>query len=322
MRFFNSEDLPSNFARFLGAWYSIFPFKLSELTYGLPLEYQMNETQKVKMLSTAVTGLLPNSRLTNKEKSDLLKTLDDDNIEELKAYKEESKAIESSLSFLSSSSQKQTGGFCDYDLSFRGTLRRYFRETLADDLLCFDRCQKQNIFGVSPAGQALGIISTHRKMRGLIEKRSYDNIPPTHGVRSYLNSNDLWILHRYLKQEIFKKRADCNTTINGLLTELENLRHKPIDHIDGFSNNLQLLDFQRETVGWAYERETMPGGIQELLWTKLPFAGGFVSATEAVPVDVYFSPVFNTFKTKKPSVIRGGFITEQMVSLLLFCIIL
>jgi len=310
---------PSNFSRFLGAWYSIFPFKLSELTYGLHLEYQMTEHQKRIFLHN---GMPLYNRIANQETRDLLKTLDDDNIEELKAYKEESKAIESSLSFISSSSQIRTGGFCDNDTTFRGTLRRYFRETLAEDLLCFDWCESQNIFGISPAGQALGIISTQRSMKRPGNSFGNYNIAPTHGVRSYLNSNDLWILLKYLKQDIFKKRRDCNTTINGLLTELENLRHEPTDHIDGFSNNLQLLDFQREAVGWAYERETMPGGIQELLWTKLPSASKHVSKTKVVPVDVYFSPVLDIFKTEKPSVIRGGFIAEQMVSSLLFCIIL
>ena len=319
----NRGWLPSNFARFLGAWYSVFPFKLSELTYGLPLEYLVTE-QQIKGFHRRLSRHLTPQEKHYLKNSDLRKTLDDENIEEFRAYNEESKAIDSSLSFISSSSHKRTGGFCDNDTTFRGTLRRYFRETLADDLLSFDWCESQNIFGISPAGQALlGSISTHRKMRfpGL-PNQSRSSIFPTHGVRSYLNSNDLWLLLKFFGQQIKDKRRDCSTTINGLLTELENLRHEPIDHIDGFSNNLQLLDFQRETVMWAYERETMPGGIQEFLWTKLPSASKHVSATEVVPVDVYFSPVLNILKTEKPSIIRGGFIAEQMVSSLLFCIIL
>jgi hypothetical protein len=33
---------------------------------------------------------------------------------------------------------------------------------------------------------------------------------------------------------------------------------------------VELLEFQRQSVQWALERETTPGGVQSFLWVKLP----------------------------------------------------
>ena len=65
------------------------------------------------------------------------------------------------------------------------------------------------------------------------------------------------------------------------------------------------MDFQRQSLKWALEREQTPGGIQSFIWPKLPSRG---EGQE----DLYFNPILNLFRKEKPRLVRGGFIAEQM----------
>jgi hypothetical protein len=57
---------------------------------------------------------------------------------------------------------------------------------------------------------------------------------------------------------------------------------------------------------FAIERETVEGGIQSLLWPKLPFV-------EEAGKEVYFNPILDRVSLTKPLLVRGGFIAEEMV---------
>ncbi len=271
--------------------------------------------QKKKLLLSSITGIRPR-KLKTSDKDRLLDELDNDDA--LKKYKDEAQTIESSLSFISSSGKKHNGGVSGSDTSFRGTLCRYYRETLFDDLVRihydldsgrdWDSNKFDCAFGVSPAGRAMGIESTHRQMLG--PKSGFLSLSTTYGVKSYLGEEDLSVALQYLKQEANQRKYE-GKSINGLLTDLENLHHQPVEHIDGL--NVELFDFQREAVGWANERERTPGGLQSFLWTKIPSAAQeYISATKTIPVDLYYSPVLDTFRKDKPEDIRGGIIAEQM----------
>jgi hypothetical protein len=292
-------------ASLLGAWYSMLPFKLSELTIGLPAGRNKTTAEKSSFVKNE-TGIRP--RPIPAQRMELENELDEDKYQALIDYKNEASGIKSSLSFISSSGKARNGGIVDDDVSFKGTLRRFFRENLTDNYTAL--CEYGfNSLGLSPVGKKLGIISTHRPMSGQSSLLSMNN---THGLKSYLSEEDLDICHRYLSEQLIARKREA-TGINGIMTQLENLHHQPVDHVEGFIDTLQLLDFQREAVQWASERERVEGGIQSFLWTKLPSAYRYVTDKKMVPVDVYYSPILDTFTMDKPLDIRGGIIAEQMV---------
>jgi SNF2 family DNA or RNA helicase len=97
---------------------------------------------------------------------------------------------------------------------------------------------------------------------------------------------------------------DNTRSMKGLLEHLENLHHpSPVPLVEGL--NVELLAFQRQSVQWALERETTPGGIQSFLWPKLP------SVAEPGE-ELYYSPILERFRRDKPHLVRGGIIAEEM----------
>jgi hypothetical protein len=92
-------------------------------------------------------------------------------------------------------------------------------------------------------------------------------------------------------------------TMNSLLKDLENIGHDRAEFVDGL--NVQLLDFQLQSLKWALERETVPGGIQTFFWPKLP--------SVAEPnTEIYYNPILGRFRKDTPKLIRGGFICEEV----------
>ena len=66
------------------------------------------------------------------------------------------------------------------------------------------------------------------------------------------------------------------------------------------------MGFQKQAVGWAIQRENLPGGIQSLLWTKLPVTNG------RTPDDLWFNPILDCVSKTPPTCVRGGFICHEM----------
>ena len=91
--------------------------------------------------------------------------------------------------------------------------------------------------------------------------------------------------------------------MKGVIDHCENLGHAEIPFFDGL--NVELLPFQKQSVQWALERETVADGIQSFIWPKLPQV-----ADDGV--DVYYNPILEAFRTEKPKLRRGGIIAEEM----------
>jgi SNF2 family DNA or RNA helicase len=87
------------------------------------------------------------------------------------------------------------------------------------------------------------------------------------------------------------------------MLQLEGIGHEKVDFVEGL--NVELLDFQRQTLKWTLERENTPGGIQSYFWAKLP---GVPDRKD----DLYYNPIVQRFRKDKPRVVRGGFIAEEM----------
>ena len=92
-------------------------------------------------------------------------------------------------------------------------------------------------------------------------------------------------------------------TIEKLMFDLENIGHAKVDFVEGLT--VELLDFQRQTVQFALEREWIPGGIQRLFWMKLP-------CDDPAIREIYYNPILQRFREDKPRLVRGGFIAEEM----------
>ena len=93
-----------------------------------------------------------------------------------------------------------------------------------------------------------------------------------------------------------------NVSIKDVMLQVENLGHESEDCVEGLK--IDLLDFQRQSLKWALERELTPGGVQSFFWPKLP--------TPAGQGDLYYNPLMNSFRKDKPALVRGGIIAEQM----------
>ncbi len=290
----------SSFAYLLGAWYNVFPLRLSDLTNGLKC---CNTPRRSPMaILNHGTGIKP-FHLDKDDKERLVECFEN-NKECLDRYKREAKDISNKLSFLASSGKKHSGGVCINDNSLKGILTRYFKEALVEKVSHVRELTIES-FGRSPAGQELGIKSYHRDVLGPRDHAANISTSDSAGIGAILDPEEAYIAVQYL-------RPFNLSTINGLMIQLENLHHNEVDTVEGL--NVELFDFQRQTVGWALERETMVGGVQSTLWTKLDTVREFSTPNESKPVELYYSPVLDVFRKEKPEEVRGGIIGEQMVS--------
>lgn len=192
----------------------------------------------------------------------------------IRKHNEEADKLRSSLSLLSSTSNPDVGGFADADISLRGILEKYHRETFADRI---------------PGRHKLDLdkISDH-KNNSLESDLVY--------VLSY---RDRAFAEKFLLRNWRMSHVnDCST--EGVLLNLENLGHTPELFCEGLE--VEMLEFQKQSLKWAMERETTLGGVQSYFWSKVPITGS----------SLYFNPILGTFRTDKPKEVRGGIIAEEM----------
>jgi len=221
-------------------------------------------------------------------------------------YNDEAKEVTRKHQFVSSSRTPSGGGVCGSDCSFRGLLGRYFSEMLNEDSMALrtpSRNRQWRAFGLSDVGRSMGVKSTHRHMcrnntGREIHTSGYDQT--CEKFTSYVRPEDQGlVLHN-----MTESAKDINArykTFHGLLQCLENLGHSAVDDIHTEGLNVSLFDFQSQAVSWALGREQAPYGLNSFLWAKVP-------GNE----ELYFSPLFNEFRSSTPPIIRGGIIGEEM----------
>ena len=107
--------------------------------------------------------------------------------------------------------------------------------------------------------------------------------------------------------------ARQTSSLKGLLNHVENRGHAAAPFVEGLT--VELLPFQSQSLQWAIERETTPGGIQSFFWTKLPPVVSPQQQQQQQPnnnADIYYNPILGKLSTTKPALVRGGIIAEQM----------
>ena len=269
-RRFKSKEAAS-FNKLLGAWYDVFPFALPD-----------------------VSGSLKATRHSQKSKHKEINR-------SIAKHNANAKRVRDGMSLESTHEAENLGNVCRLQPGLSNTLQRYFGEILVEEVYRGNSGKWR--------GNILSVNQSHRTMR-----RGGSSLPSKENEFSYTTERPLSKKHDlcYLRNEerplAFSLRKDCSTIINsvtsitGMVAHFENLGHDEVEFVDGLSVNL--LDFQRQSVQWCLQRETM--NVQEYLWPQLPSLGNLQENP------VYFNPIIETFKMEKPHVVRGGIIAEEM----------
>jgi hypothetical protein len=291
---------PSSMTRFLGSWFGAFPFALSEVNGRLRAK---DSTGDSRLYAARPIGVPPFAKSKNEclvrdsmlapARKKLIETVDT-------AVKER----EESLALVTGQASSVLGGVCSNETDFTGSLKRYFREILADVV------HEKSMFsgdGTLWLEESLGVTSRHRNMRSHY-RETEGNVDECRAQRngleydSYLSHRDYAVAQRSLVADAALVYTHTRS-LNTLMDHMENLGHTSAPYVEGLA--VELLPFQSQTVQWATEREQTPGGIQTFLSAKLP-------ASACAGIDLYYNFVTGKISREKPHVVRGGIIAEQM----------
>jgi hypothetical protein len=289
------ETCTWDLSRLLGAWFDLFPFSLSELAgpirAAIPMRLRTRLFSKLPMQTDELGGW---------EFKAIYDTAKDYMKEGFHRYNKEVDSSRAKLSLISSvgASCRLLGGVCSSDTTFSGVMRRYISEMLHDYIHAQESKDKDMLCWFALAA---GVAAHHRTLRAGDDSGDYEHRPAT--FETFLCDEDIPLASENLPWEC-NVLANNTTSINSLLVHLENLGHEEAPVVEGL--NVELLPFQRQTLQWALEREKNPGGLQSFLWAKLPHV-----ADEKSP-DLYYNPLLQSITTKKPKLVRGGIIAEEM----------
>jgi len=277
----------------LGLWFGIFPLQVSELSgllnpssaediiNEMELKCRMNRHIRnipisIKPFEVEVIedGILPVIRKSLESRLASLRNGKDENDSRLTLAPSDVSNINVDVSTSGRSSDP-----------FRDSLVRYFSEQFASKIHRVDwKCLSDlvaNSFGAIARAECPNFLE------------------PVLGFESMITAEIC-----YLKDIKAKGLFRLPPSIQRTMIQLENLGHEAEDCVEGLT--IELLEFQRQSLRWALERERIPGGIQSYHWLKLPNRG------EEYQDDIYYNPLLKLFRKDKPAVIRGGFIAEQM----------
>jgi SNF2 family DNA or RNA helicase len=198
-------------------------------------------------------------------------------------------ALESSLSL--SPSDGKRGGVSPSETSFQACLLRYFQEHFPKLIEDADEMEAvEELIGIT-AGQ---IRREPCYGSSDMKKRNMDCL---------VGYADSVIAMSLLSNAAEKATYSDSMTTKEIMACVENLGHASEAFVEGL--NVELLDFQKQALKWAVEREQTPGGIQSFYWAKLP-------DREGQKDDLYFNPVLGQFRKDKPTIVRGGILAQEM----------
>jgi hypothetical protein len=287
------SDIPNYFPLLLGLWFGIFPLRPSEVC-GL-LDASSSE-EIIDDLREGNHGSFRFGRYDIPIKPYIveLDNVIDDLREKLPSLMgsilSAKNANESRLRLASSDACRFSGGVCSpaSSDSFRDSIVRYFSE--------------QFLSLINTESQYIGedLISS---CIGAIRGNSFRTLDAILGFQTAATAKACFFNdsenNSYKPNYLYGRPLSIEETMIGL----ENLGHESEDCVEGLK--IELLDFQRQSLKWALEREKQIGGVQSFIWPKLPSRG---EGQE----DLYYNPILKQFRKDKPALVRGGFIAEQM----------
>lgn len=308
----HSGDEEISLARLLAAWFDVPQFTLAELNHTSKAKRSMQRIIDGEQDTTLDHCLehLPLEPWTMSfipENSSLQMT-------HIAAHNNAVNTIQKNLTF--NPSVRNAGGFCPDDISFRGTLQRFFSESLPKDIAHVRSVLDPEFGQTSPyaCSNALRYSWSERKRLGLVSHHrthfKHNSVSLERNLTLDLATSFLSFLKPDEQALLFQNtdtksgRVDLADSFTGLLQLLENLGHPVANKNLNDGLTVELQNFQEHAVSWAIERENAPGGIQSLWWCKLPHRDGVK--------DLYYSPGLDMISPKPPKLVRGGFICEQM----------
>lgn len=298
----NTAD--NNLGLLLGLWFDIFPCPFTQLNRAVKPSKISKKVFKENFEKTKAAIWWK----TKNEKSEL-------NKEMISAWKSFYRGLRnqdtgdgsdaSQPQITLESSTRGLGGVCPTGNNLESILKNYFSECLPDEFARESRPFQRVTNCVA------GLQSQHRPVwqhgREMVSRSELFEFECLSGSRP--GSFDfVSLLGSHTDAAMYAFRYRCSNIIkvnslSALLTHTENLGHTTAPFVEGL--NVELLPFQRQSLQWAIERETMPGGVQSLHWPKVPLPA---TATE----ELFFNPLLGMFSKTKPNCVRGGWICEQM----------
>ena len=256
---------PTGMARFFGVWFGVAPFKLSDLHVNLSAKTTENVSD---CLHPNKQITVPPFSLTSDAISEKRKTAfaaEDEAVEVFNAGVADARNANFALE--SGTGSELLGGTHAPGTDLSGTLKRFLQEIIPDCI--FQQAPK------TPSNPwydtEVGIVSDHRTM----QKRT---MPVNYGLQDLAQSSDGILFDSFLSREDYavalRTTLDARalegqtSSLTGLMNHLENRGHAPAPFVEGLT--VELLPFQSQSLQWAIERETAPGGLQSFFWTKLP----------------------------------------------------
>ncbi len=291
VRVFYAQNRRFTLGSFLRAWFGVPIFRLPSLAYTLkayPCDVACSFNREDQFLSEREEPYPPFVLSNDTEKA----VIEAGKLEMNKAVDAFNNEIglfrDKLLLQPSEGNGTSLGAVCSTDTSFEGLLHRYFSSILPEHISTRTVYEYTlNTAYVSWVGRAAGVTSYHRIMcSNLVDwRRRFQYIT----LESFIRDQDIPLAF-----------MNCVDKGNGdVLLNLENLGHEEAPFVEGL--NVELLPFQRQTLQWALERETTPGGLYSFLLARLP-----------LEEHVYYDPLFESLSYKKPKLVRGGIIADEM----------
>jgi SNF2 family DNA or RNA helicase len=207
-----------------------------------------------------------------------------------KKYRRDSELICSRLALTSGSGDLTVGGTTNNNTSLKGVLQRYYKESFTTESFCRP----------PPTHDHWEKISHHRDNNFEPEPSHHDFI---------LNSQDRVFAALCLEGPARRVKESLSNAA-GIIEHLENLGHNSELFCEGLK--VELLAYQKQSLKWALERETVRGGIQRYFWTKVEYKRVTTNNKALRRNHLYFNPIFGRFKKSRPTRIHGGIIAEEM----------
>ena len=315
------EDFYSNV---LGNWFGIYPFSLSALSGPCKTKHSR---EKNAIACQAIP--CPPFKLPAADRRAKIWESRSSREEAMTNHNQATEAFRNSLSLISGSGSQIMGGISMNDNSLKGCLQRYCSDNLAQEVfpvieallaisgvyLSFD---ERNLAHYNSSictdafwvERQLGVVSHHRDMNNSHSTRDFECERPNQLRGSGLLKNlELFLTHEDAVLAASNLQKDLleivikTASMKGMLEHLENLGHESVAYVEGLK--IELLEFQRQALRWALDRELSPDGVQSYWWAKLPHTNGLHH-------DIYFNPILQRFRRGKPATVRGGFIASEM----------
>lgn len=295
-------------ARFFAAWFGVVPFKLSDLHINLTAETAEYFPEGPHQRGSIT---VPPFSLASDDISEKSKTAAAAKDEAVAVFNADvAHARTDNFALESGAGSELLGGTHAPETDLTGTLKRFLKEIIPDCV-----CQRSYKTPPNPWLDAeIGIASDHRTMhkRPTTIIEGLENVVrSSHGIifDSFLSREDYAVALRTTSDA--RALEDRTSSLTGLMNHMENRGHAAASFVEGLT--VELLPFQSQSLQWAMERETAPGGLQSFFWTTLPkIFDGDDDDPKNNAAEAYFNPILGKVTRKKPKLVRGGIIAEQM----------